>query len=131
VAEENGVQAPEIPPDTMARMMAYEWPGNVRELENFIERGVIMHAGARSLPFDPPAGGPPPGLSGIGLMSRARDERWDLDRLEREYILLTLEDTQWHQGNTAEILGINRRTLYRKLKRYRAKGLLPETLARQ
>ena len=125
VAEENGVQAPEIPPDTMARMMAYDWPGNVRELENFIERGVIMHAGSRSLPFDPPAGGAATRPE-RELMSRARDELWDLDRLEREYILLTLEDTQWHQGNTAEILGINRRTLYRKLKRYRDDNLLPE-----
>ncbi len=125
VAEENGVQAPEIPPETMHRMMAYDWPGNVRELENFIERGVIMHAGSRSLPFDPPAGG---GTTAPerDLMARAREEVWDLDRLEREYILLTLEDAQWHQGNTAELLGINRRTLYRKLKRYREENLLPE-----
>ena len=125
VAEENGVKAPEIPPETMHRMMAYDWPGNVRELENFIERGVIMHAGARTLPFDPPAGG---GTTAPerDLLTRAREEVWDLERLEREYILLTLEDAQWHQGNTAELLGINRRTLYRKLKRYREENLLPE-----
>jgi len=124
-AEENGVEAPEIPPETLSRMMAYDWPGNVRELENFIERGVIMHAGARSLPFDPPLGGgrarPEKELSG-----RAREEQWDLERLEREYILQVLEDTQWHQGNASRILGINRRTLYRKLKKYREEGFLPE-----
>jgi DNA-binding NtrC family response regulator len=51
---------------------------------------------------------------------------WDLDRLEREYIVRTLERTHWHQGNAAEILGINRRTLYRKLKKYREEGVLPE-----
>lgn len=124
-AEENGVKAPEIPPETLSRMMAYEWPGNVRELENFIERGVIMHAGARSLPFDPPSGGAQAPRPEREAMARAREEGWNLDRLEREYILQTLEDTRWHQGNAAAVLGINRRTLYRKLKRYREEGLLP------
>lgn len=123
-AEENGVEPPEIPPETMARMMAYDWPGNVRELENFIERAVIMHAGAKSIPFDPP--------QTFGrrqerdLLAKARAERWDLERLEREYILECLEETHWHQGEAAAILGINRRTLYRKLKKYREEGLLAD-----
>ncbi|MFQ5679077.1 MAG: helix-turn-helix domain-containing protein [Gemmatimonadota bacterium] len=43
--------------------------------------------------------------------------------MEREYILVTLEETGGHQSRAAEILGIDRRTLYRKLKRYRAEGL--------
>ena len=122
-AEEDGVEPPEITSKTLSRMMAHEWAGNVRELENFIERSVIMHAGARSIPFDPD-----PGVreeEGV-VLERAEDEAWDLDRLEREYILRTLERTHWHQGNAAEILGVNRRTLYRKLKKYREAGLLPE-----
>lgn len=124
-AEENGVKAPEITPETLARMTAYEWPGNVRELENFVERGVILHAGARSLPFDPP-GGPGGGTRPEReLLARSREERWNLDRLEREYILATLDDCRWHQGKASALLGINRRTLYRKLKRYREEGLLP------
>lgn len=123
-AEENGVEPPEIPPETMARMMAYDWPGNVRELENFIERAVIMHAGAKSIPFDAP--------QSLGrrqereLLAKARTERWDLERLEREYILECLEETHWHQGEAAAILGINRRTLYRKLKKYREEGLVAD-----
>ncbi|MBI4538262.1 MAG: sigma-54-dependent Fis family transcriptional regulator [Gemmatimonadetes bacterium] len=123
-AEENGVEAPEIPPETLSRMVAYEWPGNVRELENFIERAIIMHAGARTIPFEPPQS-----LRlepGRDLVTRARDERWDLERVEREYILEVLEQAHWHQGAAAEVLGINRRTLYRKLKRYRELGILPE-----
>ena len=121
-AEENGVEPPEIPPETLSRMMAYDWPGNVRELENFVERGVIMHAGAKTIPFDPPqALGRRPERD---QLTRARGDRWDLERLEREYILETLEETHWHQGEAAEILGINRRTLYRKLKKYREEGLL-------
>jgi len=116
-AAEHQVTPPSIPPTTMQRLMEYEWPGNVRELENFIERSVIMHAGSKTIPFDP----------GEGLHRRrehdllksAREERWDLDRLEREYILSVLDDVAGHQGRAAEILGIDRRTLYRKLKRYR------------
>jgi DNA-binding NtrC family response regulator len=116
-AAEHQVTPPSIPPTTMQRLMEYEWPGNVRELENFVERSVIMHAGSKTIPFDP----------GEGLHRRrehdllksAREERWDLDRLEREYILSVLDDVAGHQGRAAEILGIDRRTLYRKLKRYR------------
>ncbi len=122
-AAENELEPPEIPPKTMARLMAYDWPGNVRELENFIERAVIMHAGARAIPFDPPGQRPDPERN---LLTRARDEKWDLERLEREYILDMLEQTQWHQSSAAEALGISRRTLYRKLKRYREQGILPE-----
>jgi DNA-binding NtrC family response regulator len=122
-AEENELEPPEIPPKTMARLMAYEWPGNVRELENFIERAVIMHSGARAIPFEPPGQRPDPERN---LLTRAREEKWDLERLEREYILDMLEQTQWHQSSAAEALGISRRTLYRKLKRYREQGILPE-----
>ena len=114
---EHGLTPPTIPPTTMQRLMEYEWPGNVRELENFIERSVIMHAGAKTIPFDP----------GEGLYRRrehdllksAKSDRWTIDHLEREYILATLDEVAGHQGRAAEILGIDRRTLYRKLKRYR------------
>jgi two-component system, NtrC family, response regulator HydG len=123
-AEENGLEAPPILPETLSRMMAYEWPGNVRELENAIERSLILHHGARSLPFEPTAGGT--GSGDRSVLERAGEEAWSLDRLEREYILEVLDSEGWHQGNAADRLGINRRTLYRKLKRYRAEGVLPQ-----
>jgi DNA-binding NtrC family response regulator len=116
-AAEHGVTPPGIPPTTMQRMMEYEWPGNVREMENFVERSVIMHAGAKTIPFDP--------AEGLyrrrehDILKTARSERWNLDHLEREYILAVLEEVTGHQGRAAEVLGIDRRTLYRKLKRYR------------
>lgn len=119
--EENGIDPPVIPATTMARLMAYPWPGNVRELENFIERSVIMYAGAETIPFDEPGPGGPPS-AGADLLKRAEDAQWDLERLEREYIVATLEHTRWNQGSAAELLGINRRTLYRKLNRYREEG---------
>jgi len=123
-AQDNGVEPPEISGETMRRLMDYDWPGNVRELENFIERAVIMHAGARSIPFEAPLG--QKGRSERDLLDRARQERWSLDRLEREYILDVLEETHGHKGHASEILGIDRRTLYRKLKRYHEEGVLAE-----
>jgi DNA-binding NtrC family response regulator len=124
-AEENGVPAPEILPETLSRMMAYNWPGNVRELENAIERALILHSGSRSLPFEPSATGA--AREERSLTHRASSEGWTLDRLEREYILEVLDAQGWHQGRASEILGINRRTLYRKLKLYREQGILPDS----
>ncbi len=98
--------------------MAYEWPGNVRELENAIERAVVLHAGggggtiAFELPMAPSAAEEP------DLLGRALDESWTLDRLEKQYILRTLERVRWRKTEAAQHLGIDRRTLYRKLKRY-------------
>jgi DNA-binding NtrC family response regulator len=120
-AEENQVEPPAISGPTLDRMMEYEWPGNVRELENFVERSLIMYAGAPSIRFDPP--GEREVAVERQLVARARDEGWDLDRLEREYILVTLEKTGGHQSDAADILGVDRRTVYRKLKQYREGGL--------
>lgn len=125
-AEENGLPAPEILPDTLSRMMAYSWPGNVRELENAIERALILHSGARSLPFEPSATGAV--REERTLLNRSSHEGWSLDRLEQEYILEVLDAHGWHQGKAAEILGINRRTLYRKLRLYRERGVLPDSV---
>lgn len=122
-AEENGVDAPEITPETLGRMTSYGWPGNVRELEHYLERAVILHTGARTLPFEPPRA---PGAVGQHvLVEQAAAHEWDLARLEREYILATLERTQGHQGNAAAILGVDARTLSRKLKQYREDGVIP------
>jgi len=123
-AEEHGVRAPRLSAATLARMTAYEWPGNVRELENFIERSVIMYPGGRSFPFDLPRG--TQAREDQGLVARAAESHWTLERLEREYLLSTLESNRWQQSAAAEILGVNRRTIHRKLKKYREEGLLPE-----
>jgi len=69
------------------------------------------------------------GIAGVrdegDLLRHAAKARWSLNRLEREYILMVLDGESWHQGRAAEILGVNRRTLYRKLRQYREQGLLP------
>ncbi len=118
------MEPPGLSSETLSRMSGYEWPGNVRELENLIERAVIMHPGARTIPFEPR--GRKSVSDGDALVASAGEEQWDLDRLEREYILRVLDQVQWHQSAAAKVLGVNRRTLYRKLKRYREEGILPQ-----
>jgi DNA-binding NtrC family response regulator len=115
-SRENNVPAPNISPETLARLVCYDWPGNVRELENFIERAVIMYAGKANVPFDPPLG--ERADKQRALLRLARENKWDLARLEREYILDVLESQHGRRAETAAILGIDRRTLYRKLKEY-------------
>ncbi|MEW6746320.1 MAG: sigma-54 dependent transcriptional regulator [Planctomycetota bacterium] len=98
-------------PSALRRLQAHRWPGNVRELENTIERAIIMAPTPLieefDLPFD--IGDTPPETEGPPL---------SLADLEREHILRVLKMTRGHQGNAATILGINRRTLYRKLQEY-------------
>jgi two-component system, NtrC family, response regulator PilR len=134
-AAENGLEPPQILPETLDRLMEHDWPGNVRELENFIERALIMHAGAPWVPFEAAPGKPLQAAAaerfagtGSALLDRAGEEGWNLERLEREYILRTLERTSGHRANAASILGINRRTLFRKLLQYEEEGVLPEHL---
>jgi len=123
-ATEHGTAAPRLSPATLSRMVSYAWPGNVRELENFLERSVIMYPGARTFPFDLPRNGHAP--EEAELLERAEADQWTLERLEREYLLSTLERNRWRRSSAAEVLGINRRTIHRKLSRYREQGLVPD-----
>lgn len=126
IAEENRLETPRIPIRVLTQMMEYDWPGNVRELENYIERGVIMGLGARFVPVEPMLSTTVADTDQGKLLSRALEESWTLERLEREYIIETLQRNRWHQGRTAKTLGINRRTLYRKLQEYRSEGLIAD-----
>jgi DNA-binding NtrC family response regulator len=118
LSEELGVEAPEVDPDLWSRMLRYEWPGNVRELENFVERCLILGCPAQ-----------PEALGGLGsctgpenTVERAIEDGWTLDRLEREFILSTLAATDGRREEAARRLGVNRRTIYRKIRRYREEG---------
>lgn len=118
-----GIEPPKLPARTLDRMMAYNWPGNVRELENFIERGVVLHAsgGSATLGFELPAE-TEEHTDGANILDEAQKNRWTFEDLEREYIFRVLESVRWKKTEAAEILGIDRRTLYRKLKRYENEG---------
>ncbi len=116
-AEANRKAVGGIAPETMACLEAYSWPGNVRELENAIERAVAVSSHPILLPDDLPAHlGPPPAASEAAPPT-TRDFL-PLDALIRQHILRVLAATGGNKKRAAEILGIDRRTLYRMLDRH-------------
>jgi len=122
-AELYTIDPPKLPARTLDRMIGYEWPGNVRELENFIERAVVLHAsgGSATVGFELPANETEE-RDGANILDEAQRKKWTFEDLEREYIFRVLESVRWKKTEAAEILGIDRRTLYRKLKRYETEG---------
>jgi DNA-binding NtrC family response regulator len=111
--------------EALALLTAYPWPGNVRELENAIERAVAFAQGATVVAEDLPkrvrAGG---GVSAI--IARSSEQNLSLRDLEREYIFEMLRRTGGNKKRAAEMLGLDRKTLYRKLEEYGADGYWPE-----
>jgi len=98
----------------LALLMDFPWPGNVRELENVIERAVTLARGEKILPEDLP-----PSVQGTRGERRVIDEAADrilpLQEVEKAYILRILEKTGGNKYQAAQTLGIDRKTLYRKL----------------
>jgi two-component system nitrogen regulation response regulator NtrX len=122
-ALEYGSSAKTIDPRAMTRLQNYQWPGNVRELRNVIERVVIMAPGdlitERDLAF----------LSGDAAADKPEDASVPAvplytarDQFERDYILRELANQQGNISKTAEVLGVERSNLYRKM---RAFGIAP------
>lgn len=114
-----------IAPDTRAMqcLTAYAWPGNVRELENVIERAITLNQGGVITTEDLPARiRQQPSHDTTPLSADDMEQLFiglpNLDEIERRYILHVLEATGNNRKRTAEILGINRKTLYRMAARF-------------
>ena len=108
----------------MEALCSYWWPGNVRELENVLERAMTLSQGGQITTEDIPArilpahsGGVMPPLSADDLDALFSGLP-SLDELERRYILHVLDATGGNRKRTAEILDINRKTLYRMAARF-------------
>jgi DNA-binding NtrC family response regulator len=103
------------------RLLAYPWPGNVRELQNCIERAVALTTeesiSVRDLPEKVRRYRSAPG--GLGLGGEG-GTFLPLHEVERRYILNVLEVLGGNKSSAAAALGVDRRTLYRKLDEYRA-----------
>jgi two-component system nitrogen regulation response regulator NtrX len=105
----------ELTPEAYRVLQDYSWPGNVRELKNLMERIVIMNpqvrVDARHIPLNP---------ARRQVFERTVDRFGSLQEVreaaEREYILKKLEETQGNVTRTAELLGLERSNLYRKMK---------------
>jgi two-component system, NtrC family, response regulator AtoC len=103
-----------ISPEAMDLLSRYSWPGNVRELEHVIERAIVLTPHPIIMPHDLPEA-----VQAVAHEPREQSRGWiTLDRLEQDYIMRVLDAHQRDIGRAADILGIHRKTLLRKLRRY-------------
>ncbi len=116
ICEETGKNVEGFTDESIAALQTYHWPGNVRELQNVVERAVLLGKNSTITPEDLP----PElcmGVPAISRRSEARTLKQALEGPERQIILETLQRHNWNRNTSAEQLGINRTTLYKKMKR--------------
>ncbi len=108
-------------PEALALLTSYAWPGNVRELRNAVLRAAILaeppEIRSEHLPARIRTGG-----ETSALLAGAARQKLPLEELERLYILQILRQTGGNKSKAAEVLGLDRKTLYRKLAAYRSAG---------
>lgn len=119
-AEKNRKRIKGFTPLAMDMFIKYEWPGNVRELENAVERAVILLPGdyisEKELPLSITQSYSPENLE-VAFQSNTASTQ-SLEEIEKMAILATLEASGGNKSETARKLGINRRTLYKKLEKF-------------
>jgi len=111
-SEENKKEKLEVDQQAMDALVNYDWPGNVRELENVVERAFVLTSG--------------PVISLKDLPRRLRksetEVEWSgllpLEEVKRMHILRVLKEVRGNKSQAAKILGIGRKTLYRKMEEY-------------
>jgi len=128
-----GSNVPEVAPEVMDKLREYNWPGNVRQLRNCLERAVLLANDGRitinelppevagrtngAMAFVSVTPGAPAEIGGAATPTALRD-------VEKQQIIAALEQTGWHRGKTATLLGISPSTLYRRLRDYNLEGKL-------
>ena len=125
-----GGTSPSLTPEALDALRSYSWPGNVRQLKNCLERAVILSNNGRitvaelppevarpSVTMPAMVSSPAAGPAGEATAPVASSPA-SLRDMERQQILAALEQTGWHRGKTAEVLGISPSTLYRRLRDY-------------
>jgi two-component system response regulator HydG len=118
-AEKNRKRVKGFTPQAMDRMVRYDWPGNVRELINAVERSVILCRGEYVSDTDLPLSlRETPGPKADTLRAEVVGADLPLEEVEKATILKTLESAGGNKSEAARRLGITRRTLHKKLKKY-------------
>jgi DNA-binding NtrC family response regulator len=107
---------PRLTPAAQARLASHTWPGNVRELQHALDRAVLAAGGSLIDADDLPLEAPP--LEALFSPDDQDADRPTLDALERRYIELVLRETRGSQTRAARILGISRKALWEKRRRY-------------
>jgi DNA-binding NtrC family response regulator len=110
--------APALSPEALERLRAHSWPGNVRELENVLERAVTLATGPLLRPEDLALEGALPTAGGPALPARGMR----LEAVKRWYVRRVLDEVGGNKQRAAEVLGVDRRTLYRLLARQSEPG---------
>jgi len=114
---EMGSKVERIAEEALDLLMKYHWPGNVRELENAIERAIVITKGtlikAEDLHLSPQV------LKEKGVVLPSDDKT--IKSIEKKHIVKVLEENNWNIQKTAAQLGIDRVTLYNKIKKYKLK----------
>jgi two-component system, NtrC family, response regulator HydG len=116
-AETNHQEARHFSNEAMRLLLSSEWPGNVRELENAVEHALAIGTGPTLRIPDLP-----PHINGFVVETGAPEsvgEARTLREVERRHILRVLEESGGNHAHAAKVLGIDRRTLYRKLNKYK------------
>jgi DNA-binding NtrC family response regulator len=118
-SQQLGKPEPDISPDAFQKLLDYAWPGNVRELQNAIEYAVVLARqgmiGVKELPGEIQL---PSALQQSEIAAMPRSGVQTLDDVERTAILQALAECRGNKKKAAELLGIQRPTLYNKMKRY-------------
>jgi transcriptional regulator with PAS, ATPase and Fis domain len=115
-AKELGRPAPKLSGEAMAALKAYAWPGNVRELRHVLERSVIDNTTGTIAVDELPLDQQQDLESAFGQPGAGRPT---LEEVERRYLEMVLRDVKGNQTEAAAILGISRKALWEKRKRYR------------
>lgn len=106
-----------LPGDAFKELYARDWPGNIRELQNLLQRYLTLEQ------FDVPGSTAQPSRKSSQMTSVQEfiqaGENFDaaITRFEKQLIFNALKQNRWHKGNTAAMLGMNRKALYRKMKK--------------
>jgi DNA-binding NtrC family response regulator len=110
---ESGKKIERVNEEAARVLISYSWPGNVRQLENTIEHGVVVASEPEILLRDLPQAI----TEKAGQDTKVKADT-SLEVVEREHILNVLDSNGWNIKRSAEILGINRITLYNRMRRF-------------
>jgi hypothetical protein len=124
-SEENGVPTLTVEPGALRVLQAYAWPGNIRELRNFCENAVVLRRGGSLTEYDlepkfraPPATPAPAALpsgAGAGASAPATGASLSVEENEKHLLREALLKARGNRTKAAELMGISRRTLHRKI----------------
>ncbi|MCS6913560.1 MAG: sigma-54 dependent transcriptional regulator [Myxococcales bacterium] len=143
-ARRNRLQVRGIEPQALEMLQRYSWPGNVRELENLIERALIVARGPEisvadldfgrrgppltggvAAPAVPASSPPPPPAAPVSFAPQGRSLQNRLHEQEKSEIIAAIEQSEGNIAGAARLLGINRSTLYYRLRKHGLLHLMP------